>query len=96
MSSNQHHTHITPYKTLITVLLVLLALTVVTIEITSFNLHFWNIAVALLIAGIKGYLVLSYFMHLKYESRLIKILVRMIIALLVIIIVITYIDYLFR
>ncbi len=93
---NTHSTHITPYITLAKVLVVLIALTLVTVEITSFDLKAWNVTVALLIACVKGYLVLSYFMHLKYESMLIKILVGMVILLFAIIIIITYIDYLFR
>ncbi|MCX7985759.1 MAG: cytochrome C oxidase subunit IV family protein [Bacteroidales bacterium] len=98
MSDNHHSasTHITPYRTLAIVLVVLLALTFLTIEITSFDLKAWNVALALLVACFKGYLVLSYFMHLKYENLLIKILVGMVILLFALIIVITYIDYLFR
>jgi len=96
--ANNHSSsvHITPYRTLATVLVILLGLTFVTIEITSFDLKAWNVALALLVACLKGYLVLSYFMHLKYENTLIKILVAMVIVLFALIIIITYIDYLFR
>jgi len=98
MTDNHHSAsaHITPYLTLATVLVVLLALTFVTIEITSFDLKAWNVTLALLVACVKGYLVLSYFMHLKYENLLIKILVGMVIVLFALVIIITYIDYLFR
>lgn len=98
MTDNQHSTssHVTPYRTLATVLVVLLAFTFITIEITSFDLKAWNVTLALLVACVKGYLVLSYFMHLKYENTLIKILVGMVIVLFALIIIITYIDYLYR
>jgi cytochrome c oxidase subunit 4 len=88
--------HITPYKTLGIILLILLVLTFVTVEITSIHLGALTVTVALLIAGIKGYLVLTYFMHLKHESMLLRILVAMVFILFALIVVITFIDYAFR
>ncbi|MFZ4741016.1 MAG: cytochrome C oxidase subunit IV family protein [Bacteroidales bacterium] len=88
--------HITEYKVLVRILLILLFCTFLTIEITSFNLAAFTVTVALLIAGFKSYLVLSYFMHLKYESLLLKILVSMVFVLFIVIVLITFIDYSFR
>lgn len=88
--------HITPYKTLGIILLILLALTFVTVEITSIHLGAFTVTAALLIAGLKGYLVLTYFMHLKHESMLLRILVAMVFVLFALIVVITFIDYAFR
>ena len=95
MNNHTEH-HITPYKTLGIILIVLLVFTIITIEITSIDLAAWSVGVALLIACIKGYLVLSYFMHLKYESWLLRIMVIMVFLLFAVVIVITYIDYLNR
>jgi len=89
-------THTTEYRVLAKVLLVLMFLTFLTISVTSFHLGAFSVTVALLIAGVKGFLVLTYFMHLKYESTLLRILVAMIFVLYSVIILITFIDYAFR
>jgi len=94
MANNNSHT--TDYKVLARVLLVLMFLTFLTISITSFHLAAFTVTIALLIAGIKGFLVLSYFMHLKYESLLLRILVSMIFVLFALIVLITFIDYSYR
>lgn len=89
-------THTIEYKTLGKILLVLLFLTFVTVEITSFHLGAFTVTAALLIAGLKAFLVLSNFMHLKYESLLLRILVAMVFALFALIVIITFIDYAYR
>jgi cytochrome c oxidase subunit 4 len=94
MSNNS--THISEYLSLGKVLVILLFLTFITIFITQFDLQAWNVTIALVIACVKVFLVLSYFMHLKYESLLFKILVGMVFLLFFLVIVITFIDYLFR
>jgi cytochrome c oxidase subunit 4 len=94
MSENTHH--ITPYRTLGIILLILLSLTFVTIEITSIHLGALTVTAALLIAGVKGFLVLSYFMHLKHESLLLRILVALVFVLFALIVLITFIDYAYR
>jgi cytochrome c oxidase subunit 4 len=88
--------HITEYKVLAKVLIALMFLTFITIEVTSIHLAAFTVTIALLIAGVKSFLVLSYFMHLKYESLLLKILVSMVFVLFIIIVLITFIDYSFR
>jgi cytochrome c oxidase subunit 4 len=89
-------THTIEYKTLSKILLVLLFFTVLTISITSIHLGAFTVTIALLIAGLKAFFVLSNFMHLKYESLLLRILVAMVFVLFALIVVITFIDYAFR
>ncbi len=89
-------THTIEYRTLSKILLVLLFLTFVTIGVTSFHLGPFTVTVALLIAGLKSFLVLSNFMHLKYESLLLRILVAMVFVLFFVIVLITFIDYAYR
>ena len=89
-------THIIEYKSLSLILLVLLFLTFVTISITAVHLGAFTVTAALLIAGLKAFLVLSNFMHLKYESILLRILVAMVFVLFAIIVVITFADYAYR
>lgn len=88
--------HITSYRTLGTTLVLLLLLTTLTINVTSFNLKLWNVVLALLIAGLKGYLVMTYFMHLKYENRVIRLFVIVVLILFVVIFAVTFFDYLYR
>jgi cytochrome c oxidase subunit IV len=89
-------THISEYRSLGKILVILLSLTFLTIFITQFDLKAWNVTIALVIACVKVFLVLSYFMHLKYEGLLFKILVGMVFLLFFLVIAITFVDYLFR
>lgn len=93
---SEKHIHILEYRFLAKILVVLLGLTFLTVFVTEFNLQAWNVALALLIACVKVFLVLTFFMHLKYESLLFKILVGMVFLLLLLVIVITFLDYLYR
>lgn len=94
MSSHSHH--ITSYKTLGLVLIALLFLTFVTVAITSVHLAAWTVFIAMLIASVKAFIVLTYFMHLKYESLLLKVLVGMVFLLFALVVGITFFDYLYR
>jgi len=88
--------HITEYRVLGKVLLVLMLMTFLTITVTSFDLGAFSVTVALLIAGFKAFMVLSYFMHLKHESLLLRILVAFVFVLFIVIVLITFIDYAYR
>ena len=57
-------------KTYFIVLIILLILTVVTVGIAQIDFGAWNALIAMLIASLKGALVLLYFMHLKYDEKL--------------------------
>jgi len=94
MANNTSHT--TEYRVLARILLLLMFLTFLTISVTSFQLGALTVTVALLIACVKAFMVLSYFMHLKYESLLLRILVGMVFVLFAVIILITFIDYAYR
>ena len=94
MANNTSHT--TEYKVLGRILVLLMFMTFLTISVTSFNLGAFSVTIALLIAGFKGFMVLSYFMHLKYESLLLRILVGMVFVLFAVIVLITFIDYAYR
>ncbi len=88
--------HITPYKILARVVLVLMFLTLLTVSISELHLGAFSVTVALLIAGVKGFMILTYFMHLKYESLLLRILVATIFVMYAVIVLITFIDYAYR
>ena len=88
--------HITPYRTYAWVLITLLAFTFLTITVTWINLSALTVLVALAIATIKAGIVLTYFMHLKFESSLFRIFVVGVLAIYVLVIIFTMSYYLFR
>jgi cytochrome c oxidase subunit 4 len=94
MSEEKHH--IVPYRLYAIVLLVLLTLTFASIGITGIELGAYTVAGALLFAILKSYLVLIYFMHLKYDKPYIRIMVVFVFAIFVVVLVITMLDYLYR
>jgi cytochrome c oxidase subunit 4 len=63
--------HVLPTKVYVAVFAALLALTALTTWIAFQDLGRLNTPVALLIAGFKAGLVVLYFMHLRYASRLV-------------------------
>ena len=91
-----HDSHVTSYALNLKVLLVLLILTMTSILVIKFHLGAYTVALALILASIKTTLVLTYFMHLKFENLLLRLMVGGVFLLFAIIIVITFIDYYFR
>jgi cytochrome c oxidase subunit IV len=92
----EHDDHITSFSLNWTVLIILLILTTVTVLMIKFHLGAFTVAAALIIAGIKASIVLTYFMHLKFENILLRLMVGGVFLLFAIVIVITFIDYYFR
>lgn len=72
MKTSKENHQLISYKTLMEILGLLLALTGTTIGISMVDLGKLNIWAALLIASTKCTLVVLFFMHLKYEHRVIK------------------------
>ncbi len=72
MSSHEHNQHhISPFSTFIKVYGSLIVLTVLTVfTATHINLGAFNTVLAMIIATIKVLIVMFYFMHLKYDTRL--------------------------
>ncbi|WP_346858731.1 cytochrome C oxidase subunit IV family protein [uncultured Draconibacterium sp.] len=94
MSEEKHH--IVPYRMYAIILLALLVLTFSSIGITHIELGTYTVAGALLFAIVKSYLVLTYFMHLKYDKPYIRIMVLFVFAIFIVVLVITMLDYLYR
>lgn len=94
MSEEKHH--VVPYRVYIIILLALLALTFASIGITSIEMGKFTVTAALVFACIKTYLVLTYFMHLKYDKKYIVAMVAFVFILFLVVIVITFLDYLYR
>jgi len=91
-----HDDHISSYMLNWTVLLVLLMLTTISILAIKFHLGAYTVALALILASIKVTIVLTYFMHLKFENLLLRLMVGGVFLLFAIVIAITFTDYYFR
>jgi cytochrome c oxidase subunit IV len=89
-------THISSYLSHAIVLVVLLILTTISVMVTGFHLGPFSVAVALIIASIKVRTVISYFMHIRFESLFMKLMVTAVFVIFGLIIIITFIDYLLR
>jgi cytochrome c oxidase subunit 4 len=95
MEKTREH-HIISTKTYIAVWVGLLALTAVTIKAAQLRFGPLGMLANLLIASSKASLVLWFFMHLKYEQRLLKVMVLVPIVTLTIIIGLTFFDIWYR
>ena len=91
-----HDDHISSYMLNWTVLLVLLMLTTISILPVKIHLGAFTVALALILASIKVTIVLTYFMHLKFENLLLRLMVGGVFLLFAIVIAITFTDYYFR
>ncbi len=84
-------------QTYIRVWLGLMILTGVTVSMAGMNLGRLSIGIVLAVAAIKSGLVLSYFMHLKYERGLLfKLMIPIVLAVLTVFIGLTFTDIAFR
>lgn len=85
--------HISPVSLYITIFASLMVLTGVTVGAAYVDLGAFNFAVAMLIAGFKASLVVWYFMHVKYQSHLTKLVVATGLFFLAILLGMSLIDY---
>lgn len=95
-SNEQEHQHVMSYTTLGVVLASLLVLTGVTVGVSYVHMGFFNVPIALMIASTKATIVLLFFMHLKYEGKLIAISFTSTVIVLCIMIGFTFWDVAFR
>ena len=85
------------YRTYVSIWVGLVVLTGLTVSMAGMDLGRLSILIVLAIAAIKSGLVLSYFMHLKYETGLLfKLLIPIVLAVLTIFIGLTFTDIAFR
>jgi len=89
-------THVVSYKKLIGIWLALVALTALTVGITRVELGGYKVVAALAIACAKAGLVIAVFMHMKYEGRLLRLLLFLALVTLAIFIGFTFFDVLYR
>lgn len=95
MSSENKH-HIVSYRSYLLILLGLIILTLLSVAITNIELREYTVAAALIFASIKSFIVLAYFMHLKFDKPMYRNMVLFVFALFIAVIMITFIDYINR
>jgi cytochrome c oxidase subunit 4 len=88
--------HATPISHYLIVGFLLLSLTAATIAISFIDLGSWNVVIALIIASVKATLVLLFFMHLYYDSKLYLLIFLLSVIFLTIFITFTMFDTLRR
>jgi cytochrome c oxidase subunit 4 len=88
--------HVSPRTTYYAIFGSLMVLTAITVGVAFINLGALNFPVALSIAILKATLVILFFMHVKYSSRLTKLIVGGAFFFLVVLIGLTLTDYLSR
>lgn len=72
---DQHHHHIIPLKTYLNIFAALIVLTVITVGAARIDFGPMNAVIAFAIASVKAGLVLAYFMHLKYDNMMNRVII---------------------
>src|SRR5262245_58348319 len=88
--------HIVGIRTYVTIYFLLLLFTGITVAAAFTDLGRMNVVVMLLIAAVKATLVVLWFMHVRFESRLVHLVAAAGFAWLGIMIAFTMSDYLTR
>lgn len=94
----EHHeeVHIVKPGIYISIFLILLALTALTTGVAFIDLGVFNAVIALAIAVCKASLVVLFFMHIHYSSRLMKMTVAAGLFTFILLITLTMSDYISR
>ena len=85
--------HVAPKSMYFGIFGALMVLTAVTVAVAFVNVHPFNFAIALSIAVFKATLVILFFMHAKYASRLTKMFVATSFFFLIVLFALTLTDY---
>ena len=90
------HVHVSPMSMYLSVFAALMGLTALTAWVAFQDLGRWNDVVALAIASTKMTLVIVFFMHVKYSTRLTKLVVLSSFLWLLVLLGLTFADYVTR
>ncbi len=92
---NEKH-HIVPYRVYFYILIALITFTFMSIGITQINLGAYSVLGAMIFSILKSILVLSIFMHLKFDQPFLRFMVGFVALVFTAVIFITFLDYYFR
>jgi cytochrome c oxidase subunit IV len=95
MAEHAQH-HIVPTRIYYAIFAVLMIFTAITVGAAYVDLGRMNTVIALAIAAFKALIVVLYFMHVKYSTRLVKLVVIAGLYWMGILMVLTLSDYLTR
>jgi cytochrome c oxidase subunit IV len=106
MNTNNHEktsdkaseVHIVSYRDHASTFLGLILLTIMTVTVSVFGADLYTLTVltALAIASTKAVVVALYFMHLKYDPKIYRAMLGVVLVLFAVFITLTLIDYLIR
>ena len=96
MSEHEHAEHIVPPGIYATIILSLVALTLLTVGAAFVDMGPFNIVAALVIATMKATLVVLFFMHAKYVPKRTKLVIMAGIFWLALLLFMTLSDYISR
>ena len=97
MDHNQEQTHDLSYKEPIIIFLCLIVLTLFTVAVAGkIEYPTLSLLAALGIASVKAFLVIRYFMHLKYEHWLFSVFLAVALGTFGVIFLLLFTDYGFR
>ena len=88
--------HVLPKSTYYTIFFSLMVLTAITVAVSFINLGSANFPIAIGVAITKATLVVLFFMHVKYSSRMTKMVVGIAIFFLLVMLSLTMTDYMTR
>jgi cytochrome c oxidase subunit IV len=94
MSQDKHH--ISSYKSHLLVLFALFVLTAISVAVTQLEMGPLNTLVAMIIAGGKATIVLTWFMHLKFDNKIYTIFTVFVFVIFLLVLYVTFFDYSYR
>lgn len=74
----------------------LLSLTSITVAVAGINLGSLALTVALIIALVKSMFVVNFFMHVKFDNKIIKIFIGVCMIIFIVVLILTFFDLTFR
>jgi cytochrome c oxidase subunit 4 len=85
--------HVVSWKLYVGIFFALAVLTTVSVVVTGYQFGPFNLIVALGVSAAKTSLVVLYFMHARYSSRLTAVVIAAALAFFVILVFLTFTDY---
>ena len=96
IEEHEHEHHIVSPKIYLTIVAILLVMTATTVGVSYIDMGLFNPVVALAIAAFKMVLVVLFFMHVKYSTKLTKLTVGAGVFTFLVLIGMTLSDYMTR
>ncbi len=90
------HAHHPSYGINILVWIGLLSLTSITVAVAGINLGNLALTIALIIALVKSFFVMNFFMHVKFDNKIFKIFIGICLLIFIVVMVLTFFDLTFR